>query len=204
MPDELKKDTEQPKPAPKPTEKAAPAAPEPITDDPIINTLREQFPDAVLEAVQRDLPTLRIARERITEVCQFLRDDPEAQFDLVTDVTGRHLPSAEKPFQTIYHLYSFARNARLRLKVDLAEEESVPSVVSVWPGANWMEREVYDLFGIRFDGHPDLRRILLPADWDGHPLRKEYPLLFRYNRWTAEHLNMVPFDPESEYTGKFD
>jgi len=206
MPEELKKEPEQPKSAPKTAgkEKGAPAAPEPITDDPIVNKLREQFPGAVLEAVKLDLPTLRIAREKIAEVCEFLRDDPDAQFDFLTDVTGRHIPDAEKPYQAIYHLYSFPRNVRLRLKVDLTEEEAVPSVVGVWPGANWMEREVYDLVGIRFEGHPDLRRLLLPPDWEGHPLRKEYPLLFQYNRWTAEHLGMIPFDPEGEYTGNFE
>jgi NADH-quinone oxidoreductase subunit C len=206
MTEELKQETDKPKPPPKPAaeKKAAPAEPVVITDDPIINKLRQQFPEAVLEAVQLDLQMLRIARDRIAHVCRFLRDDPEAQFDFLTDVTGRHIPDTEKPFQTIYHLYSFPRNVRLRLKVDLAADESVPSVVDVWSGANWMEREVYDLIGIRFEGHPDLRRLLLPEDWDGHPLRKEYPLLFEYNRWTAEHLNMIPFTPEGEYTGKFE
>jgi NADH-quinone oxidoreductase subunit C len=206
MPEELKKEPEKPSSAPKAAgkEKGAAATPEPITDDPIINKLREQFPEAVLEAVKLDMPTLRIAREKIAEVCQFLRDDPEAQFDFLTDLTGRHIPGAEKTYQTIYHLYSFPRNVRLRLKVDLTEEETVPSVVGVWSGADWMEREVYDLVGIRFEGHPDLRRLLLPQDWEGHPLRKEYPLLFQYNRWTAEHLNMIPFDPSGEYTGKFE
>lgn len=206
MTEELTKETEKPKPAPKAAadKKAAPPEPAVITDDPIINKLRQRFPEAVLEAVQLDWPTLRIAREEIVEVCRFLRDDPEAQFDFLTDLTGRHIPDAEKPFQVIYHLYSFPRNVRLRLKVDLAEDEAVPSVVKVWSGANWMEREVYDLVGIRFENHPDLRRLLLPQDWEGHPLRKEYPLLFQYNRWTAEHLNMIPFDPAGEYTGKFE
>jgi len=206
MTEELKKETEKPKPAPKAAADKKAAAPEPlvITDDPIINQLRHQFPEAVLEAVQLDWQTLRIARDQIAKVCRFLRDDPEAQFDFLTDLTGRHIPDAAKPFQTIYHLYSFPRNARLRLKVDLAEDEAVPSVVEVWSTANWMEREVYDLVGIRFENHPDLRRLLLPEDWEGHPLRKEYPLQFEYNRWTTEHLNMIPFRPEGEYTGKFE
>lgn len=197
---------EKPKAAPKVSAKkpVAPSEPPPITDDPIIDRLRQRFPEAVLEAIQLDWPTLRIARDHIFQVCRFLRDDAEAQFDFLTDVTGRHIPDAEKPFQVIYHLYSFPRNARLRLKVDLGQDETIPSVVEVWSGANWMEREVYDLFGIRFENHPDLRRLLLPEDWEGHPLRKDYPLLFRYNRWTKEHLNMIPFDPEGEYTGRFE
>ncbi|RMG45922.1 MAG: NADH-quinone oxidoreductase subunit C [Acidobacteria bacterium] len=197
---------EKPKAAPKVSAKkpVAPSEPPPITDDPIIDRLRQRFPEAVLEAIQLDWPTLRIARDHILQVCRFLRDDAEAQFDFLTDVTGRHIPDAEKPFQVIYHLYSFPRNARLRLKVDLGQDETIPSVVEVWSGANWMEREVYDLFGIRFENHPDLRRLLLPEDWEGHPLRKDYPLLFRYNRWTKEHLNMIPFDPEGEYTGRFE
>ncbi|MBI3949094.1 MAG: NADH-quinone oxidoreductase subunit C [Acidobacteria bacterium] len=206
MTEEIKKETEKPKPPPKAAAEKKAAAPEPvvITDDPIINKLRQRFPEDVLEAVQLDCQTLRIGRGEIAEVCRFLRDDPEAQFDFLTDLTARHIPDAPNPFQTIYHLYSFSRNVRMRLKVDLAEGESVPSVVGVWSTANWLEREVYDLFGIRFEGHPNLRRLLLPEDWQGHPLRKEYPLLFQYNRWTAEHLNMIPFDPEGEYTGKFE
>lgn len=170
----------------------------------MIDKLRQRFPEAVLEAVQLDMQTLRMAPDVLAEVCRFLRDDPEAQFDFLTDVTGRHRPEAETPFQAIYHLYSFPRNVRLRLKVDLADGEAVPSVVGVWSGADWMEREVYDLVGIRFENHPDLRRLLLPPDWEGHPLRKEYPLPFQYNRWTAEHLKMIPFDPEGDYTGKFE
>ncbi len=206
MTDEIKKETEKPTPAPKtpPKKAAGPPPPAEITDDPIVNSLRQQFPEAVVEAVQMDFPTLRIDRAHIVDVCRFLRDAPEAQFELLSDVTGRHHPDAEKPFQTIYHLYSFSRNLRFRLKVDLADGEAVPSVAEVWTGADWMEREVYDMFGIQFENHPDLRRLLLPQDWEGHPLRKEYPLLFEYNRWTAEHLNMIPFDPEGEYTGKFE
>lgn len=213
MSEEIKKDTDQGAPTAKPTpptratpekKAAAPAPPPDITDDPLVEKLRQHFAHAVLRAVQLDMPTLHIARDELAHVCRFLRDDPDAQFDFLTDVTARHLPDAEKPFQTIYHLYSFARNVRWRLKVDLADGQSVPSVAHVWSTANWLEREVYDMFGIQFENHPDLRRLLLPPDWDGHPLRKEYPLLFEYNRWTAEHLNMIPFRPDGEYTGKFE
>jgi len=203
MPEE-KKDTPTPKGAS--ATKASSALPVvELTDDPILHRLRARFPTAVLEAVEiLGLPTLTIAREQIVEVCRFLREDEEAQFDFLTDLTARHIPDAEKPFQVIYHLYSFPRNVRWRLKVNLAEGEACPSVVSVWSAANWMEREAYDLVGVRFEGHPDLRRLLLPEDWEGHPLRKDYPLEFRYNRWCAKHLNMIPFQEGTEYSGRFE
>jgi len=205
MPEEEKKE----KPAPKaaaPAAKAPPSLPMvEITDDPIINKLRSQFPDAILEAVEiLGMQTLTIDRGRILDVCRFLRDDADAQFDFLTDLTARHRPDHEKPFQVIYHLYSFPRNVRLRLKVDLSDGEPCPSVVSVWSSANWMEREAYDLVGVRFEGHPDLRRLLLPEDWEGHPLRKDYPLEFRYNRWCQEHLNLIEFREGTEYSGRFE
>ena len=90
--------------------------------------------------------------------------------------------------EVVYNLYSISRNERVRLKVGIAEGASVDSVTGVWPAANWMEREVYDLFGVNFRNHPDLRRILLPPDWEGHPLRKDYPLEFIENAWTKRHL----------------
>ena len=199
----------QEKPATKPAPPAAKAPPTlpmaDISETPLVRRLAEHFPGAVVEAREIfGLPTLRVVRDQIVAVCQFLRDDPEAQFDFLTDLTARHIPDAEKPFQVIYHLYSFARNARLRLKVDLAEGQACPSVVSVWGAANWMEREAYDLVGVRFEGHPDLRRLLLPEDWEGHPLRKDYPLRFRYNRWTAEHLTMIEFREGTDYSGRFE
>src|SRR5207253_1919662 len=88
-------------------------------------------------------------------------------------------------------LFSISRNERVRLKVSIAEDETVDSVTAVWPSANWMEREVYDLFGVTFNNHPDLRRILLPPDWKGHPLRKDYPLEFIENAWTERHLPVL-------------
>ena len=94
----------------------------------------------------------------------------------------------EPPLEVVYNLYSISRNERVRLKVAIAEGASVDSVSEIWPSANWMEREVYDLFGVTFRNHPDLRRILLPPDWEGHPLRKDYPLEFIENEWTKRHL----------------
>jgi NADH:ubiquinone oxidoreductase subunit C len=95
---------------------------------------------------------------------------------------------ADTPLEMVYNLFSISRNDRLRLKVPLAEDAQVDSVTGVWPSANWLEREVFDLFGVNFKNHPDLRRILLPPDWEGFPLRKDYPLEFIENEWTKRHL----------------
>jgi NADH-quinone oxidoreductase subunit C len=110
------------------------------------------------------------------EVMQFLRDDGEAAFEMLSDVCAvDYLPRTPR-FEVVYHLYSVARNHRLRVKVPVdASALSVPSLTALWPSANWMEREVWDLYGISFEGHPDLRRILLYDEFEGHPLRKDYP-----------------------------
>src|SRR6185436_17495690 len=132
---------------------------------------------------------VRVAAASIVEVCTFLRDDQDARFNYLSDLTCVHYPMrAEAPLEIVYNLYSIPRNERVRLKVSLAEGARVESVTAVWPTANWMEREVFDLFGVMFTSHPDLRRILLPPDWEGHPLRKEYPLEFIENAWTQRHL----------------
>jgi NADH-quinone oxidoreductase subunit C len=112
----------------------------------------------------------------LAEVMRALRDDPELAFEMLSDVCAvDYLPRSPR-FEVVYHLYSVAKNHRLRIKVQLdAEAPSVPSVTALWHSANWMEREVWDLYGIDFDGHPDLRRILLYDEFEGHPLRKDYP-----------------------------
>ncbi|HEX8686179.1 MAG TPA: NADH-quinone oxidoreductase subunit C, partial [Pyrinomonadaceae bacterium] len=126
--------------------------------------------------------------EAIVEVCRALRDDAETPFEYLSDLTCVHWPDRwPEEFEVVYNLYSIPKNARVRLKAG-AGEEGIESVTSVWPTANWMEREVYDLFGLNFKNHPDLRRLLLPKDWDGHPLRKDYPLEFMENQWTTRHL----------------
>ena len=118
----------------------------------------------------------RVRRDAWIKVATFLRDDPATKMEMFIDLTCVDRFSAEPRFEVVYHLYSVAKNHRLRVKVVVgAEAPSVPSVVSLWPSANWMEREVWDLYGIRFRGHPDLRRILLYEEFEGHPLRKDYP-----------------------------
>ena len=141
----------------------------------IADRLRGRFPDAVLEATEfRNELTVLLPGERLVEVARFLRDDPETSFDLLADLTGVHFLGRDYDLEVVYHLYSLDRNHRLRLKVRLRESETVPSVVTVWPGANWQEREAFDLVGVRFQGHPDLRRIIMPEDYPDHPLRKDF------------------------------
>ncbi len=120
--------------------------------------------------------TIVLDSPRLVEVATHLRDAPGALFNFCSDVTASDWPARPQRFDVVYSLYSIPLRQRVRLKVHASDGEAVPSVTGVWPSANWLEREVFDLFGIRFAGHPDLRRILMPDDWQGHPQRKDYPL----------------------------
>ena len=121
--------------------------------------------------------TIYLDRENIREACALLRDDPACAFNFLSDVTCVDWHPAEPRFEVVYHLLSLPNKERVRLKVRLnSASPAIESVTSVWPGANYFEREVFDLFGIRFNGHPYLRRILMPEDWEGYPLRKDYPV----------------------------
>ena len=121
--------------------------------------------------------TIVVPREHLRRAAEFLRGDPELQFTFLADLTGVDRFPIEPRFELNYHLLSLARRERVRLKVRVSGDDPVvESVTAVWPTANWHEREVFDLFGVRFEGHPDLRRILMPEDWEGHPLRKDYPV----------------------------
>jgi len=143
----------------------------------ILRKLQEKFPRSILQVAEfRGELTIVVKKKDIVSLCSFLRDDPQLCFNFLSDLCGVDYPERALRFEVVYNLYSIERNHRVRLKVQVKEGESVPSVTSVWSTANWHEREVFDLFGIRFDGHPDLRRILLPEDWVGHPLRKDFPL----------------------------
>ena len=133
---------------------------------------------AVQEAkFDRDELTLYIAPSALREACVVLRDDPACPFNYCADVTCVDWYPSDPRFEVVYHLLSISKKERLRLKVRLSEESPVvESVTSVWPSANYFEREVFDLFGVRFTGHPYLRRLLMPENWEGHPLRKDYPV----------------------------
>jgi NADH-quinone oxidoreductase subunit C len=124
----------------------------------------------------------------VAELLQILRD--REQFDYCVDITAVHYPDREKQFDLVWILYSFPRNERIRVKTLIADGESARSAVSVWATANWLEREVFDMFGIRFDGHPDLKRILLPDGWKGHPLRKDYGIIQQDQEWVKANLGI--------------
>jgi NADH-quinone oxidoreductase subunit C len=178
--------------APKAPVKKKEEGPKPVdaSNHVLVKKLKTQFDGAVGEALEFvGQISIRVEPARIVDVCNFLRDDPEASFNYLSDLTCVHYPMRqEAPLEVVYNLYSIGRNERVRLKVSITETSGVDSVTGVWPTANWMEREVYDLFGVNFKNHPDLRRILLPPDWEGHPLRKDYPLEFIENAWTQRHL----------------
>jgi NADH-quinone oxidoreductase subunit C len=133
---------------------------------------------AALTATHANLgdATALVDPARLVDVMRFLRDDTECQFDMLTDVTAVDYLGEEPRFEMVYHLYSVPKNQRLRVKARVGERApEIATLCELWPSANWMEREVWDLYGIRFAGHPDLRRILLYEEFEGHPLRKDYP-----------------------------
>jgi NADH-quinone oxidoreductase subunit C len=167
-----------------------------ITGDALIDRIRERFGDKITEAVATlGQQVIRVKKESLIELCGFLHDDDEALFDMCADETAVHWPErAGEEFDIVIQLYSVPKNRRLRVKANLADGEACPSLTGIWAGTNWMEREIFDMFGIRFEGHPDLRRILLPSDWPGHPLRKEYPIEYRDNAWTDKHLEYRELD----------
>lgn len=141
--------------------------------------LTTRFTDAIDEVIEvLGEVTLIVHRDRLVELMEFLRDEPSLKFNFLSDASGVDLGEfAEPRFAVAYHLYSLPHNHRLRLKVFLAEDDAwLPTLSEVWKAASWLEREIYDMFGIDFQDHPDLRRILMPADYEGHPLRKDFPV----------------------------
>ncbi|MFI5173383.1 MAG: NADH-quinone oxidoreductase subunit C [Terriglobia bacterium] len=153
--------------------------PQGLESNTTVKRFRERLGDALIEVVSfQGETTLVVDKGRILEICQFARDDDTLQFNYLADLTGVDRMPGEPRFEVIYHLLCLSRAERLRLKVRLGEKDcNVGSVTSVWPTANWHEREVFDMFGVVFENHPDLHRILCPEEWNGHPLRKDYPML---------------------------
>jgi NADH-quinone oxidoreductase subunit C len=171
---------------PKPKPKAPPEAPkgpsDPLPPDDLerpafLAALEAAVPGAVIQVSYwvGDW-TVIVHVASLIEVATHLKESDEASFDYCADVTASDWPAREQRFDLIYCLYSIRRRHRVRVKVRAAEDEPVPSVTGVWPAANWLEREVWDMFGVNITGHPDLRRILMPDGWQGHPQRKDYPL----------------------------
>jgi NADH-quinone oxidoreductase subunit C len=171
-----------------------------------LDLLRSAVPDAAIEPLPAvDMPTLGVDREHLLDVCRILRDDPRLQYALLVDVTAVDRLPAEPRFEIVYHMACIgaafltagatqpAPPSRLRLKVAIpADDARVPTVVGIWPTAGWPEREVFDLFGIVFQDHPDLRRILMPDDWEGYPLRRDYPVQIRKDTASWSPLQLTP------------
>jgi NADH-quinone oxidoreductase subunit C len=142
-----------------------------------VRKLRERFPEAILSAKSfRNEITVVVTPSEIVRVCRHLKEDPDLRYDFLSDLTAVDRLREHPRFEVVYHLYSLQFKRRVRLKVQVEEGEAVPSMTPVWGTADWHEREVYDMFGVGVEGHPDLRRILMPEDWEGHPLRKDYPV----------------------------
>ena len=164
-----------------------------LDPDRLLDRLQERFPEAVLErVVARGEATALVNREHIVEVCTYCRDDAELQFDHLSDVTSVDWPEREERFDVVYHMFSIPLGHRLRLKVHAADGKPVETVCGVWPAANWLEREVYDLMGVEFANHPDLTRIMMWDDYPYHPLRKEFPTEGEPDVPTDYHVTFPP------------
>ena len=154
-------------------EPAPPAHPEGL------QRLLEGFPECTVPKWRfaDGIPTAAVPPERLVEVCRWLQAEAAPRYELLIDVCGAHWPDRELPFEVSYIFHALETNARLRLKCSVGgEAPALPSITALFPAADWAEREIYDMFGVTFEGHPDLRRILMPNDWEGHPLRKDFPL----------------------------
>jgi NADH-quinone oxidoreductase subunit C len=162
----------------------------------VLNVLREKFGDGIVETHSfLGDDTAVVTPTRWKEVCTFLKNDPQMGFDMFVDLCGVDYPTREQGrFEVVLHLYSIARRHRVRLKARVGDQEGdgaeLDSITDVWAGANWFEREAYDLMGITFKGHPDLRRILMYPEFEGHPLRKDYP--------ATKTQPLVPYRTEAE------
>ena len=174
---------------PKPAAPAKPAGPTPQPwNSPLVEKLTKQFGSGLKALTYLGQNYLEVDRSLIPTILQMLRD--EDQFDYCVDVTAVHYPKREKQFDVLWILYSFAKNERVRIKTQIGDGEHIPSVAFLWATANWLEREAFDMFGIQFDGHPDLKRILLPDGWKGYPLRKDYGIIQQDEEWVQINLGI--------------
>ena len=157
----------------------------------VISNLTPIVPGASFEAAAGvDFATVYVQADRLVETCMALRDTPALRFNVLTEITAADYFPRDPRFEVVYHLLSIPNRTRLRLKVRVGDRATVPTVQHVWPAAGWPEREVWDMFGVVFDGHPDLRRLLMPEDWEGHPQRKDYPVQIRKATQTYEPLEI--------------
>ena len=144
----------------------------------VLNVVKEEFPQALIGIdLSQDVPVVKVRKEFLLPFCRFLHDDPRLDFDYLSILTALDYPKREYRFEVVYQLYSVQRGYGIRLKVPVKEEDpSLDSVVGIWNSAVLLEMEVFDMFGLSFNNHPDMRRIFMADDWVGHPLRKDYPL----------------------------
>ena len=174
---------------PKPAAPAKPTGPVPTPwTSPLVEKYKRHYGSGLDAQTYLGQNYFTVDRSLIPDFLKQLRDDE--QFDYCVDITAVHYPKREKQFDVVWILYSFPRNERIRVKTQIADGDSIASVVPLWTTANWLEREVYDMFGIRFDGHPDLKRILLPDGWKGFPLRKDYGILQQDKEWVQINLGI--------------
>ncbi len=205
MPDETKgqnppnpepppaKPTAAPPAAAKPAAPAAPPKPAGPSVTPweseLVADLKTRYGSGIREAsVYVGQKYMVVDKSIVHDVLAILRD--EQQFDYCVDITAVHYPKREQQFDLVWILYSFPKNERIRVKTQIADGEAAPTATDIWPAANWLERECFDMFGIGFEGHPDLKRILLPDGWTGHPLRKDYPILQQDQAWVKANLGI--------------
>jgi NADH-quinone oxidoreductase subunit C len=157
----------------------------------MIDLLRSMFPAVALEPGDSvDQPTVRVPADSLVEVCRVLRDRPELGFVLLADITAVDRWPREPRYEVVYHLSSMTRRLRVKVSID-GRDAHVPTVQPIWPGAGWMERETWDMFGIVFENHGDLRRLLMPEDWEGYPLRKDFPVQIRLRPRTEQPLQVT-------------
>jgi len=197
QPGEPKAAVPKPPPPPPGTKPASPAAaPKPKGpvqepwSSPLVDAIKERFGDQFVKAYRFiGQNQIELKKDRIVEILTFLRDNDIVPFNYLVDETAVHWPKDEQ-FEIVYILYSFSKNEHVRLKMRIKEWEVIESAVPVWTTADWLEREVYDMFGVRYANHPNLTRILLPEDWVGHPLRKDYDIRLQDVEWVRKHLGI--------------
>ena len=180
-----------PKPPPKKPAPKKPKGPQKQPySGPLVDALHEKFPGQLVDSYTFvGARQFVIKKDRLIEVMSFLRQNDIEAFDFLSDETATHWPD-EQEFELVYVLFSFESNQRVMVKARTKEWETIESLVAIWPGANWLEREIYDMFGVRFVNHPNMKRILLPEDWVGFPLRKDYDLRLQDVDWVRKHLGI--------------
>ncbi len=208
MPEDTKADnSSKPEQAPQAAKPAAPAAPPAVAAKPpapppkpagptptpweseLIADLKTRYGSGIREAsVYLGQKYMVVDKSIVRDVLNIMRD--EQQFDYCVDITAVHYPKREQQFELVWILYSFPKNERIRVKTQIADGEAAPSATAIWPAADWLERECFDMFGIVFEGHPGLKRILLPEGWTGHPLRKDYGILQQDQAWVKANLGI--------------